>query len=176
MVEVDGIVDEIDVLSIRQGAGVEVTLDALPGEVIPGAVVSVSPGATNQQGVVTYPIGIRMEVPPSLQVREGLTAVASIVLRQERNVLLLPQQALVGSFDHPMVRVIAANGLVENRPVTLGDSDDFWVSVKEGLQVGEQVVMESADVGTSRFSFGQFRRVTGGSGSGGRPGGTRGGR
>ena len=177
VVEVDGIVDEIDVLSIRQGAGVEVTLDALPGEVIPGTVVSVSPGATNQQGVVTYPIGIRMEVPPSLQVREGLTAVASIVLRQERNVLLLPQQALVGTFDSPMVRVLSANGVVEAKPVTLGNSDDFWVSVKQGLQEGDQVVMESAEVGTSRFSFGQFRRVTGGrSGGGGRPGGARGGR
>ena len=177
VVEVDGIVDEIDVLSIRHGAGVEVTLDALPGEVIPGTVVSVSPGATNQQGVVTYPIGIRMEVPPRLQVREGLTAVASIVLRQERNVLLLPQQALVGTFDSPMVRVVSANGAVETKPVTLGNSDDFWVSVKEGLQEGDQVVMESAEVGTSRFSFGQFRRVSGSrSGSGGRPGGARSGR
>ena len=177
VVEVDGIVDEIDVLSIRHGAGVEVTLDALPGEVIPGTVASVSPGATNQQGVVTYPIGIRMEVPPRLQVREGLTAVASIVLRQERNVLLLPQQALVGTFDSPMVRVLSANGAVENRPVTLGDSDDFWVSVKQGLQEGDQVVMESTEVGTSRFSFGQFRRVSGSrSSSGGRPGGARSGR
>ena len=176
VVEVDGIVDEIDVLSIRLGAAVEVTLDALPGEVIPGTVVSVSPGATNQQGVVTYPIGIRMEVPPSLSVREGLTAVTSIVLRQERNVLLLPQQALVGSFDSPMVRVLSGNGVVETRPVTLGNSDDFWVTVKQGLQEGDQVVMESADVGTSRFSFGQFRRVTGAGSGGGRSGSSRGGR
>ncbi len=174
VVEVDGIVDEIDVLSIRLGTQARVTVDAVPGETIRGTVTQISPGARNQQGVVTYPIAISVEVRDGLELREGLSAVASIVLREERDVLLVPQQALYGTFDEPLVRVVDSSGALEDRAVVLGASDEFWVSVKEGLREGEQVAMEASEVGTSQFSFRQFRRVTGG---GGPPGGSsRGGR
>ncbi len=174
VVEVDGIVDEIDVLSIRLGTPVRVTVDALPGESIDGTVTCISPGAVNQQGVVTYPITIQVDVRPGLEFREGLSAVASIVLREERDVLLVPQQALYGSFNEPVVRVVNTTGVLEDRAVVLGSSDDFWVSVKEGLKEGNQVALEGAEVGTSQFSFRQFRRVTGGGGSSAR-GGSKGG-
>ena len=170
VVEVDGIVDEIDVLSIRLGTPVKVTVDAVPGETIEGTVTQISPGARNQQGVVTYPITIQVDVRPGLDLREGLSAVASIVLREERDVLLVPQQALYGTFDEPVVKVLNSTGALEDRSVALGASDDFWVSVKEGLKEGDQVAMEGSEVGTSQFSFRQFRRVTGGGGPSSRGG------
>ena len=49
-VEVDGIIDEIDVLSVQVGDRATVSMDALPGEVLPGVVSSIDAGATNQQG------------------------------------------------------------------------------------------------------------------------------
>ena len=173
VVEVDGIVDEIDVLSVRLGIRANVTVDALQGTTLEGTVTEISPGASNQQGVVTYPIRIQVQVPRDVTLREGLTAVASIVLREEKNVLLVPQQALYGSFDQPVVRVVNGDGDIEERAVELGESDEFWVSVRTGLKDGDQVAMESDDVNTGQFSFRQFRRVTGSSGRGG---GSRGGR
>jgi RND family efflux transporter MFP subunit len=175
VIEVDGIVDEIDVLQVQLGTRVGVTVDALQGTLLEGRVTEISPGAGNQQGVVTYPIRIELETPENLQLREGLSAVANIVLREERNVLLLPQKAIYGSFDQPMVRVLNGAGEIEERAVVLGDTDDFWVAVRSGLNEGDQVAMESAEVGTSQFSFRQFRRVTGGSGRGGSGGASRGG-
>jgi RND family efflux transporter MFP subunit len=175
VVEVDGIVDEIDVLSVRVGTRTEVTVDALPDRMLEGTVTEITPGARNQQGVVTYPIRIQVEVPEGLVLREGLSSVANIVLREERNVLLLPQQALYGTFDQPVVKVLNGKGNLEERPVELGNSDEFWITVRAGLKEGDQVAMETADVSTSRFSFGQFRRVTGASGRGGSRGGSRGG-
>jgi len=174
VVEVDGIVDEIDVLSVQLGIPAKVTVDALQGTTLEGIVTEISPGATNQQGVVTYPIRIQVQVPQDVALREGLTAVANIVLREERNVLLIPQQALYGTFDKPVVRVVNGEGVIEERAVELGVSDEFWVSVRTGLKDGDQVAMVAEDVSTSRFSFRQFRRVTGSSGrsSGG---GSRGG-
>ena len=58
VVEVDGIVDEIDVLSVRLGSQASVFMDALPSEVLTGVVSSIGSGATNQQGVVTYPVTV----------------------------------------------------------------------------------------------------------------------
>lgn len=175
VVEVVGIVDEIDVLSVQLGIAANVTVDALQGRALQGIVTQISPGAGNQQGVVTYPIRIQVQVPGELSLREGLSAVASIILREERNVLLVPEQALYGTFDQPVVRVVNGEGDIEERSVELGDSDGFWVSVRTGLKEGDQVAMVSTDVSTSQFSFRQFRQVTGSGGGGGRGGGSRGG-
>ena len=135
VVEVDGIVDEIDVLLVRVGTSAEVTLDALPNATIPGVVTEIAVEAQNQQGVVSYPIRIRLDIPEGIEPREGLSAVANIVLREERNVLLVPQQALYGSFEQPVVRVMTESGVAE-RPVSLGSSDDFWVAVNSGVAEG----------------------------------------
>jgi HlyD family secretion protein len=161
VVEIDGIVDEIDVLSVQAGVPVQVTLDALPDQRFEGIISKIAPAAEGQQGVVTYPISIQVEVPAELQLREGLTAVANIVLSEERNVLLVPQQAHYGSFDQPAVRVLTPTG-VEERQVSLGNTDGFWVAVNEGLQEGDQVVMESAAISTTGGGFGQIRTISGG--------------
>ena len=130
-VEVDGFVDEIDVLFISEGAPARVTMDALPGEVLEGSVSSISAAARNQQGVVSYPIRIRVE-SQGASLPEGLSAVASVVIREELNVLLVPIQALYGTFDQPVVRVMR-DGRIQDQPVVLGNADDFWVVVEQGL-------------------------------------------
>ena len=162
IVEIDGIVDEIDVLLVAVGTSAEVSLDALPGVMLNGVVTEIADEAENQQGVITFPIRIRMEVPEGIRPRGGLSAVANIVLREERNVLLLPQQALYGSFDQPLVRILTDGGVSEI-PVELGSSDDFWVSVKAGLSEGDRIILEGAEVGGGEFSFRNLRRATGGS-------------
>ncbi len=172
VVEIDGIVDEIDVLLVEVGTAAEVSLDALPGVTLNGVVTEIADEAENQQGVITFPIRIRMDVPEGIRPRGGLSAVANIVLREERNVLLLPQQALYGSFDRPLVRIMT-NGGVSEIPVELGSSDDFWVSVKAGLSEGDQIILEGAEVGGGEFSFRNLRRATGGSFGPSRGGGGR---
>ncbi|HLF03805.1 MAG TPA: efflux RND transporter periplasmic adaptor subunit [Dehalococcoidia bacterium] len=185
--ELNGVVDEVDVLSLRTGVQARVTMDALPGRTLRGTLISVAPAATNQSGVVTYPIRVRLEIPQGVQAREGLSAAASIILREEKNVLVVPQQALRGNFEQPAVRVLIAPGVWEDRAVTLGDTDGFWVAIREGLKEGDQVVMEAARASTSQFNFRQLRGggvpggaggfggAGGGGGAGGTGGGTRGG-
>jgi len=165
VVEVDGIVDEIDVLFIRENASARVTMDALPGQVLDGAVSAVAAAAQSQQGVVSYPIRIRLAVPQGLQLPEGLSAVASVVIREDRGVLLVPLQALYGTFDQPVVRVMD-DGRIEERPVVLGNNDDFWVVVEKGVAEAELVVMQSQQATTGGFGFGgfggEFRRFVAG--------------
>ena len=177
VVEVDGIVDEIDVLQVQLDAQAAVSMDAFPGQTLEGTVSVIAPAARNQQGVVTYPIRIQMNVPEGMQLREGLSATANIILRQESNVLLVPQQALYGSFDAPIVRVMTSSGIQE-RPVVLGNSDDFWTVVMQGLAEGEQVVMEVSQTTSDPFAaFRQLREGFGGGNFGGGrpPGGGAGG-
>ncbi|MCI0821311.1 MAG: efflux RND transporter periplasmic adaptor subunit, partial [Chloroflexi bacterium] len=177
VVELDGVVDEIDVLFVRVGAAAEVTMDALPGAVLSATVSSIATVGINQQGVVSYPIRIRLEVPRNVSLREGLSATADIVIRRENNVVLVPLSAVTGSFDAPVIQVVSESGGVEERAVVLGNNDEFWVAVREGLSEGERVVLQGSGTSTQQFdfrqAFRQFGNLGGGGGFGG--GGQRGG-
>ena len=159
VVEIDGLVDEIDVLSIELGAEAVVTVDALPGQTIKGEVsflASEPAGSQSGQGVVGYPVRVRLDLPPGLQTPQGLSAVASIVISQELDVLLLPITAIHGSFTEPTVNLMVDGQVVET-PVTLGSSDDFWTVVTDGVSEGDMIVMISPD--DSEFGgFGGPRR------------------
>ena len=139
VVEIDGTVDEIDVLSIETDVAAEVNMDALPDQTILGKVSFVGAEAVEQQGVVSYPVRIKIELPPDLNTPEGLSAVATIILSRETDVLLLPANAIRGSFDNPVVHVMVNDEPVET-PVSLGNSDDFWTIVTDGLNEGDMVV------------------------------------
>ena len=170
VIEMEGAVDEIDVLYVHIGASANVTMDALPGEVLPGTVSYIASDAISQHGVVTYDVSIRVEAPPGIELRSGLTAIAELVLRSEPDVLLVPLQALRGSFNQPTV-LVSADGVLTERAVSTGSSDDFWVVVVEGLNEGELIVMEGIE-GASDFGFGGFRGIPGaGFGGGFRPSG-----
>ena len=171
VVDVEGSVDEIDVLFIRKGAGALITMDALPGQTLTGEVSEIASQSTNQQGVVSYPISIRMDAAQGLELPEGLTAVANVILREDRDVLLVPLDALFGTFDEPLVRIVN-DGVVEERAVVLGNTDEFWAVVSSGVAEAELVVMRSQEAQTS-FGFGNFVRGLGG--GGGRPPGRFGG-
>jgi RND family efflux transporter MFP subunit len=165
VVEVNGVVDEIDVLFVREGASASVTMDALPGQVLDGVVSEIAAAANNQQGVVSYPISVRVEAPPGLALPEGLSAVASVVIRENRGVLLVPLDALYGSFEQPIIRIMN-NGQIEERPVSLGNSDDFWVVVEDGIIEGDLVVMQSQEASTGGSGFAAIRGQFGGFGGG----------
>ena len=167
VVEIDGIVDEIDILLLREGLAASITVDALPGRTLSGTVGEIAPAATIQQGVVTYSVRIQVQAPEDLQLREGLSVVADLVLEQQLNVLLIPQQAIFGSFQAPTARVQTDLGIVE-RPLVLGASDDFWTEVQQGLLEGDRVVMQSSQTDDP---FGEFIRQFRGGGGGGAGGG-----
>ena len=161
--EVQGFVDEIDVLFVRLQATAVVSMDALPGQLLNGTVTSISAEARNQQGVVSFEVRIRVTPPEGLELPEGLSAVASVVIREDRGVLLIPLQALEGNFDQPLVRVKRGDNIIE-QPVSLGNSDDFWTVITQGLNEGDQVVMQSQGSSATDFFSGRFRQFQGGIG------------
>ena len=143
VVELDGGVDEIDVLETKVGAKASVEVDALPDQEIVGEVSSIaaepSSGQGQQGGIVTYPVTIRLTVPEGVDLPSGLSAVASITISEERDVLLVPLDALRGAFDSPTLHVMIDGEIVE-KPVTLGNSDDFLTVVTSGVEEGDQII------------------------------------
>ena len=176
IVEVSGSVDEIDVLFLQVGAQAYVTLEALANQALPGTVSSIASIGASQQGVVTYPVTIRVDSSEIGQVPEGLSATAQVIIRERNNVALIPLQALYGTVQSPTVRVVSGNDIIE-REVSLGISDDFWIVVEDGLEEGETISMEVVGSDTSQFGGigATFRAVGGFGGTRGRPPGQGGG-
>ena len=176
-VEIQGTVDEIDVLFLQVGAEAVVSLEALGDEPLRGVVSEIGAFGTSQQGVVTYPISVEVTSPSGVTLPEGLTAIAQVIIRQDTNAILIPIQALYGSVTQPSVKVVAS-GQVTDRVVGLGISDDFWTVVTSGLDEGEVIRMEVVGSNTTQFGgFGALRTAVGGGfrGGGGRGGGGGGG-
>ena len=164
--EVDGLVDEIDVLFLNVGAEAAVTMDALLGQTLAGVVSSIETTGSTTGGVVSFPVRVRVEAPPGVDLREGLSAAASVVLRETTDALLVPSAAIGGSFLQPTV-LVQRDGAVTEQPVSLGDGDDFNVVVLDGLNEGDTVVVETAggDFGIFGAFFGGgqgLRQIFGG--------------
>ena len=161
IVEVNGDVDEVDVLEISVGVSAEVTLSALPGRALTGEITEIGAATTSQSGVVTFPVKVRLDVPADLSLREGLSATARVTLAEYRDVLLIPTAAVVGSVVAPTARVWS-DGSVEERPIRIGATDGFWVVALEGLEEGDQVVMPEPAAANSFGGFGAFGGPRGG--------------
>jgi RND family efflux transporter MFP subunit len=162
VVTVEGSIDEIDVLSLRIGDDVAIILDALPDQVLEGVIDEIGDGV-NQQGVIEFPLIITLTPPEGVELIEGLSATATIVLNRIDNALLIPLQAVGGGFDQPTVDVVSGESFVTTN-VTLGASDDFWVIVESGLSEGQEVLMAVADEQVDPFQQ-FFGRAGGGGGA-----------
>ena len=164
IVTVEGSVDEIDVLSLRRDEPVSVTIDALPDQELEGVITNISSTSTNEQGVVTFDVTIRVNVPDGVALQEGLSAVAKVATSEERGIVI-PMQSVQFGEQGPLVRREDENGEIVDHPVTLGSSDGFFTIVEDGLAPGDRIVMQALDDGQLEDGNFRFR----GPGGGGRP-------
>ncbi len=136
---VSATVDEVDVQYFEAVQDVRVTVDALPGWEGQGKVVAVGRSATQQAGVVGFPLTVRL-VDTTERLRPGMTATIHLAAVLRQNVLLVPEQAVRIVGERAFVTVIH-DGKREEREVTLGLRSGGMVEVAVGLAEGEQVVL-----------------------------------
>jgi multidrug efflux system membrane fusion protein len=65
-----------------------------------------------------------------------------LILRQRHNAISVPLDALLQGQTGSLVYVIAANGTVQQRPVTIGETLDGRALIDSGLQPGDAVVTQ----------------------------------
>jgi macrolide-specific efflux system membrane fusion protein len=139
--EVGTSVVESDVASISIGQTATVTVSAI-NATLQGTVATISPTAATQSGangVVSYAVQITLDAPPS-ELRAGMSADVSIVTATASSVVAIPSRALSGSAGQYTVRVVAEDGSVSVRSVTVGLVTSSLAEIKSGLQSGERVV------------------------------------
>ena len=140
--EVVADVVESDVSSVEVGQPAVVSIDALDTEVA-GTVTSVSPTTTGDgSSVVTFPVTVTL-TDPGEAVRSGMSSDVEITLAEAADAVTVPAVALVGNDGQYMVRVLATDGSVEMRAVTVGLVSETLAEVQSGLAEGEAVIVGS---------------------------------
>jgi HlyD family secretion protein len=157
-------VDDIDVLLVRTGAPVEVTVDAVPGRAFIGSVEYVGMMGKDESGITQFQVTIRVEGGPEL--RPGMQANAHIDAGSALGVLLVPLEAIFEEDGQAKVEILLPDGVTKVVSVELGLMNDRVAEVKSGLEEGEQVITGStADLLPSQTIQGE-NLLPGSSGSG----------
>ncbi|MGH7724411.1 MAG: efflux RND transporter periplasmic adaptor subunit [Candidatus Eiseniibacteriota bacterium] len=163
-------VDENDIVNIAIGQPAEIQVDALPGQVVNGAVREIGSSA-NSSGTGTaeqkteFAIKIAINEPLKT-LRPGMTATADIVTKTNPSALSVPLQSVALRTIDQLVRKgekrkdaeakfkADRDGFVEivfaleqgramARQVTTGIQSDEWIEIKSGLKEGDEVVSGS---------------------------------
>ena len=152
-------VDELKIRSLEVGQEVNITADAVPGETYKGVISSILVAGTTANGSTSYPVTVRIDDMGELL--PGMNATAKITTASVKNVLALPNAALVrGSYvlvtkDSPSAAnaetsMTAPDGYVYVK-VTTGISDDDYIEVKSGLQEGDTIAYDNSSVSANDF-------------------------
>ncbi len=149
--QVDASVDEIDVAQVETGQMATITLDALSNVILRGTVTAVSPLASSQSGVVSYPLTIALIDAAGKGLRDGMSATIEIISIQAEDVLLIPTQAITRNRMEQVVNVVIdeATGETEERVVQTGETNGTMTEVTGGLSEGEQVKVTASSSTTT---------------------------
>ena len=112
-------IDETDIPKVKIGLPVRVTCEAFPDREFQGKVTNISPRATISNNIAIFKV--QVEIPnPTGELRAGMTAEGEIILKEKRNVLLVPLKAVKRTERRAYVEVLRDNGEKELVRVTLG--------------------------------------------------------
>ena len=163
-VEMD--VAQVDILAVAIGAEASLTLDALPGQILTGIVTDIGAASGGQQGSVTFPVVVTMQVPPGIALIEGLTANAQMITSTRSNVLLVPSVAVGGSFTQPSIEVMR-DGEIRTVNVSLDGGNDTFAVIGSGVVEGDVVLFRLPGVTDETNPFNVIRAGIGGGFTGG---------
>jgi membrane fusion protein (multidrug efflux system) len=129
-------VGEREVLLIRKGDKVKVKADVSTTESFPGTVTAISAQANSS---LKYDVEIEVKNPGQNSLRAGMYGTAAFEIADQRNALLLPREAIVGSLQDPAVYVVE-NDIARLKKVKIGTVTQAQVEIVEGLTASQKVV------------------------------------
>lgn len=146
-------VDELDILSVKEGQTATVTLDALDGQEFEGTITEVSNEASSGNSSTKYPVTITFEKNEDMLL--GMSASATIHVNEAEDAVLIPVDALQEKGDSTFVYTKKdsdgnLNGEVE---VETGISNGSQVEITSGLEEGDTVYYLKAE--SSDTSYGK---------------------
>ena len=135
-------INESNITLIRSGMPVKINLTAVEDDFL-GQVVKVNmyaePGNWFSSAVKEYAVFIQIENPTEL-IRTGMNAEVRIFVEQLESAIQIPVLGIYEEKGHHFV-LVKKGSEWETREIKIGATNETHVTVKEGLQEGEEVVL-----------------------------------
>lgn len=161
--QIEASVVEADIAKVKEGQKVRFTVDSYADDYFYGTVTQVRNEATTTSNVVTYTVVIGID-NTDMKLKPGMTANVEIITAEEKDVMLVPNQALrfyIDDSDNAKRYKdrgvwIIKNGHPERVTVKIGVSDDDNTQILEStLKIGDEVIVskELSAADTQKMKF-----------------------
>jgi HlyD family secretion protein len=143
-VYVQGKVDEADIAHVYLGQTARIKVESFRDRVFNGKVTKIAPLGVEKDNVTTFEVRVSIDNPGG-ELKANMTANAEIILSEHKNVLLVPESAVVyDSQKRASVEVPDKSQKSGKRKVsiTVGLSNGSVTEILSGLNEGEQVVLQ----------------------------------
>lgn len=137
ILRINGEIDEESLPALKKGQKVFIKADAYPKQHFDGIVEDITPLGNSQNKNYRVYIGFLTKVPFAL----GMTVEINIVTEQKEDVLLVPNSSL----KTQKIWIMDADHRISKRKIQLGVEGDSLSEIKEGLALGDKVVLKYQD-------------------------------
>jgi len=143
-VYVRGKVDESDVGKVYLGQPARITVESFKDQKFEGRVTRISPMGSEKDNVTTFEVRVSISNEKHL-LKAQMTANAEILIEEHKNVLAIPEGAVLYNKDRSTsVQIPDATSDKGTRrlPIVTGISNGSKTEVVKGLNEGQQVVLQ----------------------------------
>jgi len=143
-VYVQGKVDEADIGKVYLGQPARIVVESFKDKKYIGKVTRISPFGKEKDNVTTFEVRVSISNPTG-ELKANMSANAEILLEEKKNVLMVPEAALIYGKDRKAsveVPELKAENGKKKIPVQLGISNGVKTEITAGLNEKQQVVLQ----------------------------------
>jgi len=143
-VYVKGKVDESDIGKVYLGQPARIKVESFKDKTFTGKVTKISPMGVEKDNVTTFEVRVSIQNPGG-ELKAEMTANAEIILEEHKNVLQIPEGAILYDKDKKASVEIPDPKGKEGKDkvaVNIGISNGAKTEVLSGLKEGDQVVLQ----------------------------------
>ena len=143
-VYVKGKVDESDIGKVYLGQPARIRVETFKDKTFTGHVTKISPMGLEKDNVTTFEVRVSINNPGG-ELKAEMTANAEIILDEHKNVLMIPEGAIMYDKDKKASTEVPDPKAKEGKrkvALTIGISNGAKTEVLSGLKEGDQVVLQ----------------------------------
>jgi HlyD family secretion protein len=143
-VYVDGKVDEADIGNVYMSQPARIRVESFPNEIFNGKVTKIAPLGVEKDNVTTFQVRVSIDNPKN-ELKANMTANAEILIKEDKNVLSVPEQALIYDAQKNASVFIPDPKEKDGQrkiPVKAGISNGSRTEILDGLKEADTVVLQ----------------------------------
>ncbi|MFA5532470.1 MAG: efflux RND transporter periplasmic adaptor subunit [Candidatus Shapirobacteria bacterium] len=154
---------ESDIVKIKSGQKVSLTMDAFEDATFTGQVLSVDVAGSTNSGVTSYSVVILLN-DTDKEIYTNMAVSATIIIDSKADILLIPSTAIDTANDGTSTVQVIKDGITSPIIITVGSTNDSQTEVVSGLNEGDTIISSSVSTQTksNNNTTSDFSSTTGG--------------